>query len=883
MSVEASEQAVTFADGTARAYRVTLQGLRQPWQVSALFHALSAGAVALISHWTYALAWLAASAIMEMLLQRLYARWLPTADERENRAGLAALVICGSMRMSMWMAAPAGAVIMTPGPAAYAFLAITTGSLTVIAASVGWASRAVWLAGALPPILIPVVIAAGQFDLRGALGVALSLIAFGLTALAISVVTRRLMTDAVALREETASVMVDLQAALTRSEAAERLAEEERSRAARSEQRLELAMKMAKLHVWELDYERRELVRAGAEDTLFTTPTTFEDVAANIYGSVDPRDLPAVKEAWRRHMTEGAPFHPEYRLVREDGAEVWTTINLALISDAQGRPLRLTGAMQNITERKRGEQQLLKAKEEAEAANVAKSQFLANMSHEIRTPMNGVIGMNDLLLRTGLTPEQRRYAEAVRVSADALMGLIDDILDLSKLEAGKVELEVIDFHMSSLLEDVAELLAPKAAEKGVEIACHAGCAAQGPFKGDPTRLRQVLLNLASNAIKFTEVGHVSIQVSASAPREAACLLRVEVHDTGIGLTDEQKGKLFQKFQQADGSTTRKYGGTGLGLSISKQLVELMGGRIGVRDRPGGGSIFWFEFEAPVGRTLTTPSAERASRSLSGAKILVVDDLAINRTVFREQLAAEGAHVTETENVAACLQALAAAVGEGAPFDLVLLDHQMPGVSGDQAIAEIRSRPELGAPRIVMASSTGEPPAGAVQYDLFLSKPVRRAALVSALGALLSNAAPAPEQDPSGDPLRLEEASQAMVLLAEDNEINILLATEILRQVGLSVDVARTGLEALEAIRARPYDLVLMDVHMPQMDGLEATRRIRAMTDEAAHTPIIAMTANAMKSDREACIDAGMNDFVSKPFKPAEFLDALNRVFAAQPA
>ncbi|MBP7815602.1 MAG: response regulator [Phenylobacterium sp.] len=882
MSVEPSEQAVTFADGTARAYRVTLQGLRQPWQVSALFHALSAGAVALISHWTYAVAWLAASVFIEVVLQRFYARWLPTADERETPAGLASLVVCVGLRMAMWMAAPAGAVILAPGPAAYVFLAVTTGSLTVIAASLGWASRAVWLGGALPPILIPVAIVAGRLDLKGALGVTLSLVGFGLTALAISVVTKRMLTDATEVREKTVAVMAELQAALARSEAAEHLAEAERDRAARSEQRLELAMKMAQMHVWEMDYERRELIKVGAEDTFFTTPKTFEGLEADIYADVDPRDLDMVRAAWRRHLKEGVPFHPEYRLLRGDGTEVWSAVNLALITDDQQRPTRLIGAMQNITERKRAEQQLLKAKEEAEAANVAKSQFLANMSHEIRTPMNGVIGMNDLLLRTNLTPEQRKFAQAVRTSADALMGLINDILDLSKLEAGKVELEVIDFQMSSLLEDAVELLAPKAAEKGLEIAYYADCGAQDAYKGDPTRLRQVLLNLASNAIKFTETGHVSVQLSASEPREGASLLRVEVHDTGIGLTDEQKAKLFQKFQQADGSTTRKYGGTGLGLSISKQLVELMGGRIGVADRPGGGSIFWFEFEAPLGET-PAAVAPVVAHSLAGAKILVVDDLALNRTIFREQLAAEGAHVTEAESAATALAILAAAAEQGTPFELVLMDHQMPGVSGEEAIVEIRERPELSRVRIVMASSMGEPPAGAVGYDLFMSKPVRRAALVSALGALLSDGPAQAEPDSSAGPLQLEDAPEALVLLAEDNEINILLATEILRQVGLSVDVARTGVEALAAVQARPYDLVLMDVHMPQMDGLEATRRIRALPGPVSGIPIIAMTANAMKSDRDACLDAGMNDFVSKPFKAGDFLEALNRAFAAEAA
>ena len=575
----------------------------------------------------------------------------------------------------------------------------------------------------------------------------------------------------------------------------------------------------------------------------------------------------------------------EQRLVRKDGRIATTSVRFSLLRDAAGRPQYVAALQEDITERKRLEAELVTAKEVAEAATRAKSDFLANMSHEIRTPMNAILGMTHLALKTDLTPKQRDYLTKTKAAAQSLLGIINDILDFSKIEAGKLDMEKAEFRLEDVLENVSSVVSQKAHDKNLEFLVAAPQDLPPHLVGDPLRLGQVLINLVSNAVKFTERGEIVVTVALAGKVLDAVNLEFSVRDSGIGMTPEQTARLFQAFSQADSSTTRKYGGTGLGLSISKRLVEMMGGNIWVESNYGTGSAFHFTARFGIGSGET--QRRRLIPDIAGIRVLVVDDNRPAREVLTDSLKGLALRVESASSGEEAIRALVAADSQD-PYQLVMMDWQMPGMDGLQTSRVIKRSDRLKhTPKVVMVTAFGREEhiraqAEEMGIEGFLLKPITPSTLYDTLMDLFGVAE---QEGGRSRPTKKEEAALSpdacgvRILLVEDNEVNQQVATELLESVGASVRIANHGGEALrilmEGEQPPPFDIVFMDLQMPEMDGYTATRLLRAQP-QLQDLPIIAMTAHALVEERQRCLEAGMNDHVNKPIDPDALFATLMR-------
>ena len=635
----------------------------------------------------------------------------------------------------------------------------------------------------------------------------------------------------------------------------------------RREEQLAEAQRVAHLGSWEWDIAADELHWSDEMYRIFQlTPEEFDDTFEGYLALVHPDDR-EMTAAIVRACLDGLPgFEFDQRLGGRSGREVvWVRASGEVLRDAIGRPLLMRGTALDITAYKEAELELEAARDTALAALRAKSAFLATMSHEIRTPMNGVIGLADLLSTTDLDERQRQYVAGVQTAGDALLGIINDVLDFSKIEAGRMELEVIDLDVTQVIDEVAGLLARQAHAKGIELITRGCPGLSTPLRGDPSRLRQVLLNLTANAIKFTDCGEVVLSAQVAATSDDSVDIEFEVSDTGIGISPAHRQHIFQPFTQVDASTTRRFGGTGLGLAISRQLVETMGGDLTVDSRLGAGSVFSFTVNLPRGRIrVPAPPGSRAQLP-EGMPVLVVDDNATNRLILHEQLIAWHLRPELADSGTAALRLLHQAAAAGTPFPVALLDVNMPDMDGLDLTRRIKETPELSGTNVVVLTSTDVSTAelDGAPVSAQLNKPIRSAQLYECLSQVLPSTARIPHSD-APDLTGVQQPDRGRVLVVEDNAINQLVARGLLDQLGFVVDIAGNGYEALAALDKAAYAAVLMDCQMPEMDGYTATEEIRRREGSGRHTPIIAMTAGALAEDEERCLAAGMDAYLPKP-------------------
>jgi two-component system, sensor histidine kinase and response regulator len=662
-----------------------------------------------------------------------------------------------------------------------------------------------------------------------------------------------------------------------RRDVTERKLAEERVRV--SEERYGAILEQIEDGYFEVDLRGRyEFVNDAYCRILRCSPS--EMVGKSYKNIVPPHQIPLVYEVFHKVYETGEPVKSfEYETVRPDGSAIFVEDSVSLKRDRKGQPVGFHGIVRDITERKQTEQELAKAKQAAEAANRTKSTFLATMSHEIRTPMNGILGMTELLLDSELTLEQREHLALVKLSADSLLLIINDILDFSKVEAGKLEFESIPFDLRESLGETMKALSHRAHQKGLELIYDVEPGVPESVVGDPTRIRQIVFNLIGNALKFTERGEVVLQVEQESRDTDSVFLHFSVSDTGVGIPADKQETIFEAFSQVDGSMTRRFGGTGLGLTICARLVEQMGGRIWVVSELGKGSTFHFTAllmvqKAPLVRPAPIPPSQ-----LHDLPVLVVDDNYTNRRVLQGMLSRWGMKPTAVEGGKAALRTLEDAGRAEHPFPLLLLDGQMPEMDGFALAEQIQGRPELAGAIIMMLTSAGSLGDAARCRELgisaYLVKPIRQRELLEAICLVLQKSEPKKVRKLVTRHTLREERHRLRILLAEDNRVNQTLAARLLEKRGHAVTIVEDGKAALAALEAGAFDLVLMDVQMPEMDGFEATAAIRAKERSAGgHIPIIAMTAHALVGDEARCLAAGMDGYISKPIRTSELFTTI---------